>query len=65
MNFEYMVTGEMEGDGDANGVDIGDGIRARDITRESEQWRTAIYARLGTTAKTTLEIHTQCLIQFA
>ena len=65
MNFDYMVTGEMEGDGDANGVDLGDGIRARDITRESEQWRTAIYARLGTTAKTTLEIHTQCLIQFA
>ena len=66
MNFDYMVSGEspseMEG---ADMGDIGDGIRVRDISRESEQWRTAIYARLGTTAKTTLEIHTQCLIQFA
>ena len=65
MNFDYMVSGESPGEMEGDGADIGDGIRVRDISRESEQWRTAIYARLGTTAKTTLEIHTQCLIQFA
>ena len=57
----------MQGDGDtdADGVDIGDGIWARDITRKSEQWWTAIYPRLGATAKITLDFDTQCVQQFS
>ena len=42
-----------------------DQIDAREISRESEQWRAAVYARLGTTSKTTTDIHTHQIQEFA
>lgn len=48
-----------------NEEDGGDRIRARDITTDSRQWRTHVFARLGTTAKTTNEIQTLQRLEFA
>ena len=48
-----------------NEEDGGDRIRARDITTDSRQWRAHVFARLGTTAKTTNEIQTLQRSEFA
>ena len=48
-----------------NEEDGGDHIRARDITTDSRQWRAHVFARLETTAKTTIEIQTLQRSEFA
>ena len=56
--MDEMVINEDEGGG------LG-GLQARDITRESAQWRAAVYARLGSTSKTTTEIQIHQVQEFA
>ena len=47
MNLDEMTLEPEEG---------GETTGPRDITREHQQWRAAIFARVGTTAKTVSEI---------
>ena len=55
MHLDELATRE-EGD---------EGMDGRDITRESAQWRAAVYARLGTTSKRTERIESTQMVEFA
>ena len=46
-------------------VDVDGNINPREISRESEQWRAAVYARLGINCRETNEIQAHQLQEFA
>jgi hypothetical protein len=62
VSLDEMIVENHEDNG---GNDDVEPARARELTRDSLQWRATVYARLGTTQRTTAEIQVQVLHEFA